>query len=483
MSLRVLLEGWLEQVPDVAVAGITQDSRRIEEGHVFVAVQGRQSHGMQYAEEAIANGCVAIIHDGLTEWPGFEIPGVCLPGLAELIGQLASRFWAAPSDLMTIAGVTGTNGKTSVAHFLAQSWERSLGTGGFVGTLGYGPLDALRTADYTTPDIFRINQVLAECLDHGVDHVAMEVSSHALDQGRCQTLQFDAAVFTNLSRDHLDYHADMQAYEAAKKTLFTEFAPRFAIINHDDPVGRRWVGELDSATQVLAYGLERGAELTAEILALDADGMALRLDGPWGRSEIRSGLIGQFNASNLLATAATLALLGLDWDEVAAQLEMMQPVPGRMLRLGGGTGQPVVIVDYAHTPDALSQALKAIRAHLSGRLVCVFGCGGNRDRGKRAAMGQAAEALADRVIVTSDNPRFESVTSIINDVLAGMDAPGAAEVEPDRAVAIMRAIGASRPGDIVLVAGKGHETCQEIAGKRIPFSDEAAVRAALEAAA
>jgi UDP-N-acetylmuramoyl-L-alanyl-D-glutamate--2,6-diaminopimelate ligase len=483
MSLRVLLEGWLEQVPDVAIAGITQDSRRVKEGFAFVAVRGQRSHGMHYAEQAIANGCAAIIHDGRVEWPGFEVPGVCLPGLEELLGQLASRFWAAPSDLMTVAGITGTNGKTSVAHFLAQAWQRDLGAGGLIGTLGYGPLDDLETSDLTTPDVFRVNEVLASCLDRGVDHVAMEVSSHALEQGRCQTLQFDAAVFTNLSRDHLDYHADMKAYESSKKRLFTEFAPRFAIINRDDLVGRRWIGELSGATQVLAYGLAPGAELSAEIRAQDGDGMALRLVGPWGDAEVRTSLLGTFNASNLLATAGTLALLGMDWEQVVRELEMMEPVPGRMMRLGGGAGQPVVVVDYAHTPDALAQALQAVRAHQGGRLTCVFGCGGNRDRGKRAEMGRAAEALADRLVITSDNPRFESANSIINDVLAGLEQPGRALLEPDRAAAIMHAIGSSRAGDIVLIAGKGHERWQEINGQRQPFSDEAVVRAALEAAA
>jgi len=483
MSLRVLLEGWLERVPDVAIAGITQDSRQVREGFAFVAVQGGAGHGMDHAEEAVANGCAAIIHDGRAEWPGLEVPGVRLPELRSLLGQIASRFWAAPSDLMTVAGITGTNGKTSVAHFLAQAWQRQLGAGGMIGTLGYGPLGELRPADLTTPDVFRLNEIPASCLDRGVDHVAMEVSSHALQQDRCQTLQFAAAVFTNLSRDHLDYHEDMAAYEAAKKRLFTEFAPRFAIINRDDLVGRRWIEELSASTQVLGYGLAPGAELSAEILALDGDGAALRLDGPWGQAELRTSLLGAFNVSNLLAAAGTLCLLGMDWDQVVRELELMEPVPGRMVRLGGGAGQPVVVVDFAHTPDALAQALQAARSHQAGRLTCVFGCGGNRDRGKRAEMGRAAEALADRLVITSDNPRFESVNSIINDVLAGLEHPGRARIEPDRAAAIMHAIAASRAGDIVLVAGKGHETWQEVAGKRLPFSDEAVVRAALEAAA
>lgn len=483
MSLRILLEGWLSDPPDIAVAGLDLDSRRIETGHAFVAIEGANGHGLDHVADAIERGCVAVIHDGKRGEPDLEVPGIVVPELAERLGQLACRFWAAPSDLMTIAGVTGTNGKTSVAHFLAQSWQRSYGNAGLIGTLGYGHFDDLQRGERTTPDVLRLNEILARCLDDGVERVAMEVSSHALEQSRVQTIQFDVAVFTNLSRDHLDYHRDMQAYAAAKKRLFTEFAPQFAIINHDDLTGRGWIKELGSDTQVLGYGLAPGAELGAEILGTDADGMYVRINGPWGKSEFRTGLMGAFNVSNLLATAGTLSLLGMAWDEVVAELEMMTPVPGRMLRLGGEPGQPVVVIDYAHTPDALAHALQAVRAHLSGQLTCVFGCGGNRDRGKRPEMGRAADSAADRIIVTSDNPRYESVNSIINDVLGGIGATDKVEVEPDRAAAITRAIENSGPGDIVLVAGKGHETYQEVAGQKLPFSDEAVVRATLEKAA
>lgn len=483
MSMRMLLEGWLQNPPDILVAGIDLDSRCVRRGHAFVAVQGNSGHGLDHAQQAIDNGAVAIIHDGKRGDPDFDIPCVHVPGLAMRLGELACRFWAAPSDLMTIAGVTGTNGKTSVAHFLAQSWQRTYGLAGMIGTLGYGPLDDFSVAERTTPDVLRLNEILANCLDNGVDRIAMEVSSHALEQERCQTLQFDAAVFTNLSRDHLDYHHDMQAYASSKKRLFTEFAPQFAIINHDDLTGRSWIGELGGHTQVLGYGMAPGAELAAEILGVDADGMYLRFRGPWGKSDFRTGVLGAFNVSNLLATAGTLSLLGMPWGDVVAELEMMQPVPGRMMRLGGEPGQPVVVVDYAHTPDAMAQALQAVKAHLSGRLTCVFGCGGNRDRGKRPEMGRAAESMADQLVITSDNPRFESVNSIINDVLGGLENARLAQVEPDRAAAITRAISESGPGDIVLVAGKGHETWQEIAGQKVPFSDEAVVRTALEAAA
>ena len=483
MTLHELLEGWVEEPSAVRVSGIGLDNRKIKPGDAFVAVRGMSTHGMDYAKAAVEAGAVAVIHDGLQAAPDLDVPVVAVRGLGDKLGELASRYYSAPSEQMRIAGVTGTNGKTSVAHFLAQSWQRVYGNAGMVGTLGYGPVGDLQSGARTTPDAFRLQQVLADCVKTGVEHLAMEVSSHALQQHRCQTVQFDAAVFTNLSRDHLDYHSNMAAYAAAKRLLFTDYAPAFAIINHDDAYGRKWFGELNGGMQMLSFGLQEGAELTAEISAIDINGMNLRISGPWGSEEVHTCLLGEFNASNLLATAGTLALLGMPWNRVLHQIELMQPVPGRMMRLGGETGQPVVVIDYAHTPDALESALHAVRAHLDGRLVCVFGCGGNRDQGKRPQMGRAAELLADDVFVTSDNPRNESVNKIIEDVVAGLHTPGRATIEPDRAEAIRRAIANSKPGDVVLVAGKGHETWQEIAGQKIPFSDECVIRHALGEAA
>ena len=483
MTLHELLEGWVENAPAVRVTGIGLDNREIKPGDVFVAVQGQSVHGMDYARSAVAAGAVAVIHDGLKMVPQLDVPVAEVTGLGDKLGELASRYFAAPSEQMTIAGVTGTNGKTSVAHFLAQSWQRVVGNAGMVGTLGYGSLDNLQSGARTTPDTFRLQQALADCVKTGIEHLAMEVSSHALQQHRCQTVQFDAAVFTNLSRDHLDYHTDMAGYAAAKRLLFTEYAPAFAIINHDDSYGRKWFGELNGGMQMLSFGLGEGAELRAEIRSVDINGMNLRISGPWGSEEVHTGLLGEFNASNLLAAAGTLALLGMPWSRVLHQIELMHPVPGRMMRLGGQTGQPVVVVDYAHTPDALESALHAVRAHLDGRLVCVFGCGGNRDQGKRPQMGRAAELLADDVFVTSDNPRNESASKIIEDVMAGLHEPGKATIEPDRAAAIQRAIANCKPGDVVLVAGKGHETWQEIGGQKIPFSDESVIQHALGDAA
>ncbi|MBT8074112.1 MAG: UDP-N-acetylmuramoyl-L-alanyl-D-glutamate--2,6-diaminopimelate ligase [Xanthomonadales bacterium] len=483
MTLRELLEGWADHAPETRVTGIGLDNRTITSGDAFVAVRGQLSHGLDYARSAVAAGAVAVIHDGLQAVPDLGVPAIEVAGLGDRLGELASRFYAAPSEQMTIAGVTGTNGKTSVAHFLAQSWQRVYGHAGMVGTLGYGSVGTLQSGARTTPDSLHLQQILAGCAKSGIERLAMEVSSHALHQQRCQTVQFDAAIFTNLSRDHLDYHLDMEDYAAAKRLLFTDYAPSFAIINHDDSYGRQWFGELNGGMQMLSFGLEKGAELRAEIRSMDISGMRLRISGPWGAEEVHTGLLGEFNASNLLAAAGTMALLGMPWHRVLHQVELMQPVPGRMMRLGGDEGQPLVVVDYAHTPDALQSALQAVRAHLDGRLICVFGCGGNRDKGKRPQMGRAAELLADDLVVTSDNPRNEPANRIIEDVVAGLEMPARATIEPDRAVAIQRAIANCRAGDVVLVAGKGHETWQEIGDDKIPFSDEAIILDALEDAA
>ena len=483
MMLNDLLEGWVEAAPAIRLTGICLDNRCIEPGEAFVAVQGQLGHGLDYARAAAAAGAVAVIHDGLQPPPQLAVPTVMVNQLGDKLGELASRYFGAPSEQMVIAGVTGTNGKTSVAHFLAQSWQRVYGNAGMVGTLGYGPVGQIQNAERTTPDAIRLQQVLADCLKADVERLAMEVSSHALQQHRCQTVQFDAAIFTNLTRDHLDYHGDMAAYAAAKRCLFTDHAPAFAIINHDDELGRKWFGELNGGMQMLSFGLQEGAELRAVVRSMDINGMNIRIDGPWGSEEFHTSLLGEFNASNLLATAGTLALLGMPWSQVLHQLEVMRPVPGRMMRLGGESGQPVVVIDYAHTPDALEHALQAARSHLNGQLTCVFGCGGNRDQGKRPQMGRAAEMLADSVFVTSDNPRHESAGRIIEDVIAGFESPDKAIVEPDRAAAIQKAIENCRPGDIVLVAGKGHETWQEIGGQKVPFSDESTILTALGDAA
>jgi len=480
MTVQTLLEGWCDTVPDITINGIEMDSRRVEQGRAFLAVAGAKTHGMQHVQQAQARGASVVIHDGRCEVPALEIPVVEVPELRRLLSSIGARFYHSPSDHLTLAGVTGTNGKTSTAHFIAQSWQRTTGDAGLIGTIGYGPLGRLQAADMTTPDPISLQAMLSDCLDQGVERLAMEVSSHALDQGRCDDVAFDAAVFTNLSRDHLDYHGTMEAYAAAKRRLFDDAHPRFAVINLDDAFGKVLAAEIGNGTQVFTYGTNGSSELRGSVLQLDSMGMRIRLASPWGEGEVQTGLLGAFNISNLLAAAGTLALLGMPWSQVMHQLEIMRAVPGRMHCMGGDADQPVVVVDYAHTPDALQHALTALRSHLHGRLVCVFGCGGDRDAGKRPMMARIAESLSDRIVMTTDNPRSEDPAVIIRHMQAGLQDPGAARIIPDRATAIRQAVRESGPGDIVLVAGKGHEAWQEINGKKTPFSDEAAVHAALE---
>jgi len=483
MSLATLLEGWCDDVPQLVLQGLSMDSRTLQRDDGFIAVAGTRQHGLSFAKEAESRGACVVIHDGLAPLPQLSIPAVRVEGLGALVSPLAARFFHAPSERLTIAGVTGTNGKTSTAHFMAQAWQRTSANAGFIGTIGFGPLNELRKSELTTPDAISVQRMLSECIDAGVESLAMEVSSHALAQGRCADVAFDAALFTNLSRDHLDYHGSIEEYAAAKRRLFVDYRPRFAVINADDEFGRSLIHDLQGRTEVVSYGTNGVSELRASVLEMDASGMVLKITGPWGEGKIHTGLLGRFNVSNLLAATGALALLGMEWDKLLHQLEMMHAVPGRMHFLGGEYGQPLVVVDFAHTPDALKQALTALRAHLHGRLTCVFGCGGDRDRGKRPLMAAVSESLADRLVLTSDNPRSEAPQQIIADMLEGLKVPANAVVIADRAAAIRQAILESRPGDIVLVAGKGHETWQETNGQRVPFSDEAEVRAVLEEAA
>ena len=483
MSLATLLEGWCESPPQVTLDGVCMDSRKVTAGDAFIAVEGGTSHGLTFAAEAQARGARAVIHDGLAPSPALNIPSIEIKNLGALLSRLAARFFHCPSDRLTIAGVTGTNGKTSTAHFMAQAWQRTQGKGGLIGTIGYGALNNLLPADLTTPDPISVQRMLSECIDAEVESVAMEVSSHALDQGRCSEVAFDVAVLTNLSRDHLDYHGNMENYAAAKHRLFSEYNPGFAVINADDQFGRKLIDDLKGKVEVLSYGTNGSSELRAAVLDMDSSGMLLNFTGPWGETRVRTALLGRFNVSNVMACAGALALLGMPWHQVIHQVEMMHPVPGRMHCLGGEYNQPLVVVDYAHTPDALKQVLLALRAHLHGRLTCVFGCGGDRDRGKRPMMASVVEGLADHVVMTNDNPRNEAPQNIFKEMLSGMSTPDNVQVVADRGAAIREAILNSQSGDIVLVAGKGHEAWQESRGQCIPFSDEAAVRAVLEEAA
>ena len=468
---------------DIVVRGLVLDSRAVEPGDAFVAIAGFGAHGLGFVEQAKAAGAAAILFEPPAP-DEFQVPAdaVAVPGLRARMGDMADRFHARPSRDMSMVGVTGTNGKTSTVQLLAQAWHLRGIRAGSIGTLGAGLYGEVVATGFTTPLVLQMHALLAELRDAGAKAVAMEVSSHALDQGRVGNVHFDVAVFTNLTRDHLDYHGDMDSYGAAKARLFAWPELKAAVINLDDGFGRELSARLPQ--EVRGIGLssrgEENAALRAENLTLDASGIAfdLLIDGQaYG---VQSKLLGRFNVDNLLAVAGVLHALGDASTDIARTLSRLQPIHGRMNRLGGDGERPLVVIDYAHTPDALEQALNSLRDHAPARLICVFGCGGERDVGKRPQMAASAERLADRVIVTDDNPRAENGDAIVADIVAGFARPEDVVVQRDRARAIARAIGEAGPTDIVLIAGKGHEPYQEIAGVRHPFDDTTVARHHLE---
>ncbi|MEO6263370.1 MAG: UDP-N-acetylmuramoyl-L-alanyl-D-glutamate--2,6-diaminopimelate ligase [Luteimonas sp.] len=485
MTRAMLLSELLPDVAGVpaglAVTGLVQDSRAIHPGDAFVAIGGFGAHGLNFVGQAKAAGAAAILFEPPAPDDGpAPDDAIAVPQLRARLGSLADRFHGQPSRAMAMVGVTGTNGKTSTVQLLAQAWTLRGMRSGSVGTLGAGLHGAVVPTGFTTPLVLQLHALLAQLRDAGAQAVAMEVSSHALDQGRVDGVHFDVAVFTNLTRDHLDYHDDMDAYAAAKARLLAWPELRAAVINLDDAFGRALRAGLPATTHTIGLS-SRGAqgEVRAENVTLDASGIAFDLVLGDERHSLYSPLLGRFNVDNLLAVAGALYALGDAPAAIAATLAQLQPVAGRMNRLGGDNGKPLVVIDYAHTPDALEQALASLRSHAQGRLVCVFGCGGERDRGKRALMAAIAESHADAVIVTDDNPRGEDGDAIVADIMAGFARPDSVVVQRDRAAAIARAVGDAAPDDIVLVAGKGHEPYQEIAGVRHPFDDTAVARAAL----
>ncbi len=491
ITLGRLLERPLS--PDPRIDAVAMDSREVVPGALFLACAGRSAHGLEFLDQALAQGAVAVAWEPDDRWTrervaglGLELPLAEVPELGRQASAIAGRFYGDPSADLELVGVTGTNGKTSCALFLARALAPELPCG-VIGTIGNGFPDRLVPGRHTTPDPVRLQALLAQFRDDGAGAVAMEVSSHALDQDRAAALRFDTAVLTNLSRDHLDYHGDMTRYGEAKKRLFHAPGLQAAVINLDDALGRELAAELAGAgPRLIGYGRgDRPADapvdawLHGEILASDDRGLRVAVGGSWGEGEFATPLLGHFNASNLLAVLAVLLQRGLPLATALRRLERLPGVPGRMQPFGGGD-RPLVVVDYAHTPDALEHVLAALRSHTRGRLICVFGCGGDRDRGKRPQMGAIAERLADRAVVTDDNPRSENGDRIVADILEGMARPDTALVRRDRARAIREAIAGAAPGDLVVVAGKGHETTQEVAGVRHPFDDAEQVVRALE---
>ncbi|WP_157497017.1 UDP-N-acetylmuramoyl-L-alanyl-D-glutamate--2,6-diaminopimelate ligase [Hahella ganghwensis] len=486
-KLSALLTGWVS-VPaglDCWVADIQLDSRKITRGALFVASEGVSSQGRDYIDDAIDRGASAIVLPG-DQVQVYERSNVIFIELEEVrpcVGHIAHRFFGQVTAGMTVVGVTGTNGKSSLTHYIAEMAE-SLGiSAAVIGTLGVGKPGALQASSHTTPDAVTVHRHLASLYEQGIELVAMEVSSHAMDQYRVAGVKFKAGVFTNLSRDHLDYHGTMEAYEEAKKRLLMQ--PGISrIINLDDATGRRWAVEMvGENTVTYSSSKERVARVQGHNPSFQDEGIKFDLAYGGDSVQVEVPLVGDFNLSNALAAASCLLILGRPLSAVAKALAQLTAVPGRVERLqpaDDAQDNPSVIVDYAHTPDALSVVLQALRAHCSGTLWCVFGCGGDRDPGKRPLMGEIAESLADRVVITDDNPRTEDPQLIIADILKGLEQPESAAVIQPRDKAIEFAIRHARPGDMVLLAGKGHEDYQEVNGVRQAFSDSKVAKATLE---
>lgn len=480
-----------ELLPDIAgipgdlrISGLVMDSRAVRAGDAFVAIAGFGAHGLKFVEQARAQGASAI----LFEPPAPEdLPApddaIAVPGLRSRLGEMGDAFHGRASAAMNVVGVTGTNGKTSTVQLIAQAWTLQGIVCGTVGTLGAGLYGQAVPNGFTTPLVLQLHELLADMRDAGAQAIAMEVSSHALDQGRVAGVHFDIGVFTNLTRDHLDYHGDMASYGAAKARLFAWPGLRAAAINLDDEFGRELIAQLPKGVRALGLSSRGrdGAALRAQALSFDSRGIGFDLVVAGKAYPVASQLLGRFNVDNLLAVAGALYASGEAPETIARTLSRLEPIHGRMNRLGGDGVLPLVVIDYAHTPDALEQALASLRAHANARLICVFGCGGERDRGKRPQMAAIAEHDADLAIVTDDNPRGEDGDAIVADILEGFRAPQRAVVLRDRRAAIEYAIGEAGPDDIVLVAGKGHEPYQEIHGVRHAFDDTLIAQAALEA--
>ncbi|OOF13031.1 MULTISPECIES: UDP-N-acetylmuramoyl-L-alanyl-D-glutamate--2,6-diaminopimelate ligase [unclassified Salinivibrio] len=485
-DLKQWLSPWLADAPSITVNRLTLDSRQVTSGDVFVAIAGHQVDGRRFIPAAIEAGAVAIVQqadDAMArlDWH-HEVPVISLPDLPTMLSALAARFYHDPQQRIGLIGVTGTNGKTTVSQLIAQWLDALNAPTAVMGTTGNGFIGRLQAAENTTGDAISIQAQLATFADQGAKHVAMEVSSHGLVQGRVASLAFDAAVFTNLSHDHLDYHGTLAAYAEAKKQLFSLGNP-LKVINADDKVGRQWLREWPEAIAVALHAdsLQHhvGPYVRATQIDFATDGVRVMVETSWGQGELNAALVGDFNVSNLLVSLATLLGLGYSLDALLATSDQLNAVIGRM-EVFLAPDKPTMVVDYAHTPDALEKALIALRRHCRGKLWCVFGCGGDRDTRKRPVMARIAEQYADQAVLTNDNPRSEAPNAITDDMLAGMQAPDNAWVEHDRARALSRVMQAAKADDIVLVAGKGHEDYQVLADGKVHYSDRETVAALLK---
>lgn len=457
---------------DIAVRSCSSDSRSIAPGELFVAIPGTVYDGHEFISEAVAQGCAAILAQRPVEGLGRTVCRV--PNTREAYARLCQALAGDPSRQMQVIGITGTNGKTTTSYLTASVLAAGGFKAGILGTLGCFDGEEFLPSSMTTPPPPELANRLARMVQNGCSHAVMEVSSHALDQSRVAGMRFDAACVTNVCRDHLDYHGSPQNYRRAKSKLFRHLAPEgFAVLNADDPASAAFLSQLDGP--VLTVGMRSAAEITASIAEQYASEQTMLLTAGSETIAVRTRMIGRHHAYNCLSAAALGLAYGIDLVTIARGLEAVEHLPGRLERIE--CGQPFgVFVDFAHTPDALAGALAALREVTEGRLICVFGAGGDRDRQKRPLMGRAAEMGADLVVLTNDNPRCEDPQQIFSDLLGGFHRPAEVEVLPDRAEAIGFALAEARPGDCVLIAGKGHETCQILGGERVPFDDRAVAR-------
>jgi len=485
ISLASLLHGLAAVPRDVLLTDMTLDSRQVQPGGAFLACRGAGRHGLEFAGEVARRGAAALLWepDGVHRPPAMDSQIVVteVPLLGARASLIADRFFGSPSRQLDVVGVTGTNGKTTCAWLLAQALTACELPAAYLGTLGAAFGGELVAGEMTTPDAVTVQRQLADFAEHGARQVAMEVSSHGLVQNRVAAVHFDAAVFTNLTRDHLDFHGDMDRYGAAKASLFERDDVRLRVFNVDDAFGAQLAARPAFAGRIACTrgaAAVTGPFVRAQAIRYHSAGTQFALQSSFGAAEVSTSLLGEFNVDNVLAVLAVLLGSGVSLPRAAAALPSLAAPSGR-LEVITAPRAPLVVVDYAHTPDALEKALQTLRRHCDGRLTAVFGCGGDRDRGKRPQMGAVAVRLADDVILTDDNPRSEAGDAIIADILAGVGAAPAVRVERDRRAAICSAISAARPGDLVLIAGKGHESVQIVGSARLPFSDQQVARAAL----
>ena len=471
--------------PDLLIKALQTDSRKIQPGDLFIAYPGLEVDGRDYIKEALDKKVAAVLYEANQYNLSIQtkVPLIPFKDLQHRIGEIAARFYNDPSREMEIIGITGTNGKTSCAQFIAKALQSQGIRCGVIGTLGHGFWGNLHKTSHTTPEPIQLQQAFAEMRKQGAKAIAMEVSSHALHQRRVEGVQFDIAVFTQLSRDHLDYHGDMENYACAKELLFQQPGLHAGVVNCDDALGKRIIAHYHYQLTLVGYSANgvkdnRVSSVIASAIQPLAQGFSVEVQTPWGEGIFTTPLLGRFNISNLLAVLSVLCLYEISFDKALLELSQLRNVPGRM-QVVDSQRRPQIIVDYAHTPDALEKGLTALREHCRGRLICVFGCGGDRDRGKRPQMAAVAEQHADQIILTNDNPRTESPLTIIQDIQAGFKNKNAVLVKLDRAEAIRYAVQMAAVNDIVLIAGKGHETTQTMGDQVLPFNDVEEAKKAL----